>query len=232
MKPEGNWKLPQEPTKSRLPPVAYRKSQHHTHSIYETRGFAYIILRVHVEHSKSLNPTTIRVLADRSNILDPNAGAVVGLEHDAVGDEEVVVDCLFAVRRLERASPLGVAQVGQVDDVGDWNAVGDDALHLVELVVQEDELVPVALGPLSLVGVCGSGVLEAAEHFGVGFVGRVPDGDGIFVVGDADVAAIVAAVGAVVADCCYCLASVICKTRFDCNSSVCDRTIVTTKPMG
>jgi hypothetical protein len=195
MKPEGNWKLPQEPTKSRLPPVAYQEKNKKSASIN-----VCIIFRVHVHESNMLDAAPIGVLADRSDVRHPDACAVVGLEHDAVGDVQVVVNGLV-VGALEGACPLGVAQVGQVDDVGDGDAVRDHAFDFVELVVQQDELVPVALGPPPLVCIRGSGVLESAEHLRVGFVGRVPDGDRIFVVGDADVAAIVAAVGAVVCDC-------------------------------
>ena len=56
---------------------------------------------------------------------------------------------------------------------------------------------PVALGPPSLVGVSCTRVLEATEHLGFSLIGRVPDGDAVFVVGNADIAAIVAAVSTV-----------------------------------
>jgi hypothetical protein len=177
----------------------------------ETKSrISHIIFRVHIEERNMLNPAPIWILADRSHVRHPDACAVVGLEHDPVGDIQVVINGLV-IGALEGACPLGLAQVGQVDDMGDGDSVCDHAFDFVELVVQEHELVPVALGPPALVCVCGSGVLEATEHLRVGFVGRVPDGDRVFVVGDADVAAVVAAVGAVVGDCYYCLASVTCR---------------------
>jgi hypothetical protein len=142
------------------------------HQIYIKEGLRgpYIVFWVHIEEGDMLNPTPIGILADRSDVGHPNTSAVVRLEHDAVGDVKVVVYSLV-VSALESPGPLGVTQVGQVNDVGDRNPVGDHAFDFVELVVQQDELMPVALGPPALVGICGAGVLEAAEHLGVGLVG-------------------------------------------------------------
>jgi len=55
---------------------------------------AYIVLRVHIKESNVLNAATIGILADRSNVRHPDTSAVVGLEHDAVGDVQVVVHSL------------------------------------------------------------------------------------------------------------------------------------------
>ena len=78
---------------------------------------------------------------------------------------------------------------------------GAVALLLVEFVVEEHVLVPVALCPPALVAVRGAGVGEAGEDFRgrvAVFLGGVVDGEGIFVVADADVAAAETAVRAVV----------------------------------
>lgn len=152
---------------------------------------------MHVEEGNRLHTASVRVLADGAYILNPHASTVVGLEHDSVFDVEIVVNSAV-VGGLEGAGPLGLSQVGQVDDVGDGNAVCDNPLDFVKLVVEKDELVPVALGPPALVSVGGAGVLKTAEHLGVSLVGRVPDGDGVLVVGDADVAAVVLLVRSVV----------------------------------
>jgi len=141
-----------------------------------TSRVAYIVLGVHVKEGNMLNPATIGVFADRPNVRHPDSSAVVRLEHDAVGNVKIVIHS-SVVGGLESARPLGVTQVGQVDDVGFGNPISDYAFYLVELVVQQHELVPVALRPPSLVCVRGTGVFEATEHFGVGFVGRVPDCD-------------------------------------------------------
>jgi hypothetical protein len=144
-------------------------SQHQVY-IKEGLGGSYIVFWVHIEEGNVLNAAAIGILADRSDVGHPNTSAVIGLEHDAVGDVKVVVHGLV-IGALESTGPLGVTQVGQVNDVGDRNPVGDHAFDLVKLVVQQDELMPVALGPPALVGICGPGVLETPEHLGVGFVG-------------------------------------------------------------
>lgn len=86
--------------------------------------------------------------------MNPDTSAVVGRVHDVVLDVEVVVDG-FVVGGLEESGVLGVAEVREIGDVGDWDAVcgASDAARLVELVVEEDVLVPVALGPPTLVSV-------------------------------------------------------------------------------
>jgi hypothetical protein len=187
---------------------------------------------MHIKERNVLHPTPIRILANRPHVRHPDPRAVVRLEHHTISDIQIVVHS-FVICRFECPGPLGVSQVGQVDDVRDGDAVGDDAFDFVELVVQQHELVPVALRPPALVRVRGAGVFEAAEHFGGGFVGRVPDSDAflgwrlalfvisefyqdrqnlrVFIVGHADVAAVVAAVGAVVGDCWYRLATVVFK---------------------
>jgi hypothetical protein len=153
---------------------------------------------MHIKERNMLNPTPIRILGNRPYVRHPNPRAVyfhrlanvtyrenrparltVGLEHNPIGNIQIVIHSPV-IGTLERPSPLGVPQVSQVDYVRDGDAVGDDAFDFVELVVQQHELVPVALGPPALVRVRGAGVLEAAEHFGVGFVGGVPDGDAVF----------------------------------------------------
>ena len=142
-------------------------------------NFSYVIFGVHVKESKMLDAAAVGVLADGSDVSDPDSSSVVRLEHDAVSDVQVMINgdmiCGF-----EGSGPLGFGQVGKVDDVGDWDAVFDHALHLVELIVQQHELVPVALGPPALVSVRRAGVLETTEHFRVGLVGRVPNRDPVF----------------------------------------------------
>lgn len=131
--------------------------------------------------------------------MHPDSGTVVGLEHDAVLDVQVVIDGAV-VGGFESAGPLGFGEVGQVDDVRDRYAVFHYTLHFVKLIVQEDELVPVALRPPALVGVSSTRVLEAAKHLRVSLVGGIPDSDAVFVVSDTDVAAIVTTVRTVIRD--------------------------------
>lgn len=162
-----------------------------------------IVFRVNIEKRVSRHTTSGRISADGPRVVNPNPGSVVGLISQSIDDVEIVIDG-FMVCGEECASRSRVAEVGEVDDVGDWTSRSSRAtgIALVELVVEQDVLVPVALCPPALMAVRCAWVGEGRQDFrGVGhavFGGRVVDGDSVFVVADADVAAAEAAVGAVV----------------------------------
>ena len=161
-----------------------------------------VILRVDIEEALGLNALAGGVLANAADIVYPDTSAVVALVGESIDDVEVVVDTL-AVGGVESASGLGVAEVGEVNDVGDGAAgrSGTDSFLLIKLVVQENVLVPVALSPPSLVAVGSTGVREGGDDLGGGVSvlhGRVVDGHGVLVVADADVAAAELSVRAVV----------------------------------
>lgn len=122
-----------------------------------------VIFRVHVEERESLDTAAIRVLADGAHIMDPDPGAIVGLEHDSIFDVQVMVNGAV-VGGLEGAGPLGLGEVAEVDDVSDRDTVFDNTFHFVKFVVQKNELMPVALRPPALVCVGCTGVLKTAKH--------------------------------------------------------------------
>ena len=165
-------------------------------------ALARIVLGVDVEERLRSHALARGILLDRADVVHPDAVAVVGLVRKAVDNVQVVVDALL-VGGPEVACVLGVLQVGEVGDVGHGAAGGGCAglVLLVQLVVEQDVLVPVALGPPALVHVRGAGVGQLGEDLGRGLAvlgGGVIDGDGVLVVTDADVAATVAAVRAIV----------------------------------
>jgi hypothetical protein len=172
-------------------------SPHERHS-----ALARIILGIDIKERFRSHALTRGILLNRSNIVHPDAIPVIRLVRKAVYDVQVVVDALL-IRGPEVARVLGVLQVREVGDVGDGAPRGSGAgfVLLVQLVVEQDVLVPVALGPPALVHVRGAGVGQLGEDLGRGLAvlgGGVVDGDGVLVVADADVAAAVTAVRPVV----------------------------------
>lgn len=163
-----------------------------------------VVLGVDVEETLSLDALSSRVLADAADIMHPDTSTVVALVGKSIDDVEVVVDAL-AVSGEESTGSLGVAEVGEIDDVGD-RAAGcswTDGLLLIELIVQEDVLVPVALSPPSLMAVGSAGVGESRDDLRCRVAvlhGGVVDGDGVLVVANANVATAELSVRTVVGD--------------------------------
>lgn len=73
-------------------------------------------------------------------------------------------------------------------------------IHLIELVVEEEVVHFDGVGEPTLVGVCGAWVGGFGDDFGGAAVGDVHDGEGVFVVVEADFAAPEGDVGASVDD--------------------------------
>lgn len=113
-----------------------------------------VVLGVDVEEAELLDEAAGGVLGEGADVDDAQAGAVVGLVGDAVDDELVVVDAVGL--GLVHARLLGVLEVADVPEVGDGVAVGGgaDAVVLVVLVVEDEELLPGGVGDPALVGVC------------------------------------------------------------------------------
>lgn len=108
-------------------------------------------------------------------------------------------DCALVETRL-----LGCLEVRNVPDVGDGVAVdrgadvGAGAAYLVVLVVEDQVLLPLLVEDSALVGVLDARVAGDRDDQGLGLVGDVVDGQRVLVVAVADVAAVVARVGATV----------------------------------
>lgn len=130
-----------------------------THELDDTTGS--IILRVDVKEALDGNALAGRILAHRLDVVNPETRAVVTLVRKAIHNVKVVIDSLV-ISRKERSSRLGIAQIRQVDNVGNRAARSSRTcgFDFVELVVQEHVLVPVALGPPALVAVGRTGVRE------------------------------------------------------------------------
>ena len=104
-----------------------------------------------------------------AGIEDAKTVLVVGLVDPAAVDVQVVIDRRRPVR--ERRDAVGVGQVGHVEDVR--RGRGNDALALVELVVEIEQRLVFAQP--TLVAVAGAGVDVRAEREHVVLVGAVDD---------------------------------------------------------
>lgn len=161
-----------------------------------------VILGVDIEESLNGDLAAGGVLLDGADVVDPETITIVRLVSKAVDDVQVVVNTLL-VGGEEVTGVLGVLEIRKVSDVGNGSARRSRAglVLLVEFVVEQDVLVPITLGPPTLVGVRSTGVGELGENLGgrlAIFGSGVVDGNGVLIVANADVAATVAAVGAVV----------------------------------
>lgn len=128
-----------------------------TNKLHDT---AYrVVLRVDIEEALDRDTLASRVFADGANVVYPDTSTIVALVGESINDVQVVVNTL-AVSGVECSGGFRVAQVGKVDDVGDW-ATGrswTDSFLLIELVVKQNVLVPVALCPPTLMAVCSTWV--------------------------------------------------------------------------
>lgn len=157
-----------------------------------------IIFGMHVKEGRLLKQRAGVILVNGRDIYDAQPGAVVGLVRQAIDDVLVVVDGLL--RALVNAAEDGVRQVLDVDDVRRRVLVLRRArlLLLVELVVEEEVLV-VGRYP-ALMRVRRAVVRRARE------LGRhrapvdVDDRQGVLVVVEADLLALVRGLGAPVDD--------------------------------
>lgn len=112
-----------------------------------------VVLGVNVEEAGLGDALARGVLGQGAQVEHAQARAVVALVREAVDDELVVVDAEAGA--LEVARLLGRAQVANVPKVRHRVAVGGraDAVVLVVLVVQHQELLPCRVGHPALVGV-------------------------------------------------------------------------------
>lgn len=97
----------------------------------------------------------------------------------------------------------GLLKVADVKDVSGGKTLGhraDLGITLVELVVEEDVLLPRLVVDDALVDVLSAGVVADGDDVGdvAGLVGDIVDGQRVFVVTVADISAVVAGIGATV----------------------------------
>lgn len=156
-----------------------------------------IILGVNVEESVCGHVASCWVAANGTDIVHPETSTVVALVCKSVDDVQVVIYS-FVVDGEEGSRCLWVAEITHVDDVGDGTSRRRRSLSalLVKLIVEDHKLVAL-VGPPALVAVCRARVRKSAQNLRCGvalLAGGVVDGDGVFVVADADVAATEAAV--------------------------------------
>lgn len=158
-----------------------------------------VIIGVDIKESCLFKQSTSVILSDGGNVDDAEAGAIVGLVGEAVDDVLVVVDGLD--RRLVDSTEDGPGEVLDVDDVGGGVLVSSRASHLllIELVIEEQVLVVIAQQP-TLVGVGSTvvgGTRDLARH---GATANVDNGEGILVVVEAELMALVRGHGTLVDD--------------------------------
>jgi hypothetical protein len=129
-----------------------------------------VILRVHIKEAHLTHKSTSRILRQRADVEDAQTGAVIALVCEAVDDELVVVRAVAG--GLEVAGLLGVAEVADVPEVGDGEAVAARAgtADLVVLVVEDEELLPGGVCDPALVDVWSvlrqyGGVFEAERRW-------------------------------------------------------------------
>lgn len=148
-----------------------------------------VILGVAVEETGLLEQLAAGLAVHGADIDNAETAAVVGLVGEAVEDVLVVVDGLDG--GLVGAGEFRFAEVLDVKDVGSGVAVGSSAglVHLIELIVEEEEVHLDGVGEPALVGVCGTGVRSLGENLGLATVGDIHDGEGVFVVVEANFSA-------------------------------------------
>lgn len=154
-----------------------------------------VVFGVNVEEASLADIVTTGVLGDAADIQDIEAITVVGLVVVAVEDVLVVID--GAAGALVVAGVVRVFEIADVDDVGSGKTLGHGTnfgVALVELVVEEDVLLPCSVVDDSLmdvlrarVGEDGNDVRDIAD-----LVSDIVDGKRVFVVAVADIPSIVA----------------------------------------
>lgn len=181
-------------------------------------GFAtnLVIVRVGVKEASLLKEGAGIVLLNRCNIDNTEAGAIVGLEGEAVDGVLVMVNRLD--RGLVYATEDGPGEIWRrllvflllgklerhtldVDNISGGVLVGGRASHLllVKLVVEEQVLVVVAERP-ALVRVGGTIVCGAGDLAGHGAAADVNNGEGILVVVEANLLVLIGRHGSLVED--------------------------------
>lgn len=153
-----------------------------------------------IKESHLLEPLTGGVLSHGAYIDDAKSRAVVGLVRQAINNVLVVVDRLDW--RLVQALVSRLGEGADVEDVRRGVAVCGLAglVLLIELVVEEEVRHVLRVDDPALVRVGGARVRGGGDLLGGGLVGHIDDGEGVFVVVEADLLAIVLGVWALVND--------------------------------
>lgn len=157
-----------------------------------------IVLRVRIEEPNLLDALTRGITGNARDINDAQTGTIMRLPRLSVVDVLVVIDSVLG--GLEQARLLGVAEIGDIPDVGDSEPVGcgSNAVILVVLVVHDQEALIVRIEDPALVGVGGALVASARDDGGVSLIGDVVDREGVLVVTVADINSTVALIRAAV----------------------------------
>lgn len=150
-----------------------------------------IVLWVDVEEAFNGNALSSWVLTNRTNIVNPKTGTIVGLIGESIDDVKVVIDSLM-VGCEECTCCLGIAEVGEIDDVSDGTASSShtNLINLIEFVVEKNELVPVALSPPALMAVGGTRVRKTRDNLGrwvTVLASAIVDSYCVLIVTDADI---------------------------------------------
>jgi len=180
---------------NKQPPINRRNNDSTTREIRistpRSQKLSSIAIRRHIKKSHFCHLTLAQRLG---SIQNPQTAAIIRLKRSVPDRILIMVDHLLA--RIKRVNLCGGRKRGNVPDHG--ARVVFAVVELIEFVVEE-EVGLVGVKP-ALVSVLVSGVTLACDHSGGGFVADVDNGEGVFVVAEADFVSYEGGVRAVIDD--------------------------------
>lgn len=165
---------------------------------YGAAALVLVVFWVDVEEAGLADAASAWILGDGASVPYVETVAVVGLVEVAVNHVLVVVDGTGSASEV--ATVEGVLQVADVEDVGGWQTLSGRqwsiCITLIELVVEEDVLLPCVVVHDTLVSILDTRVSGARDDVRdvAGLVSDIVDGERVLVVAVANISAVVTSI--------------------------------------